>query len=267
MSTFVNLGILSLNQRLNEIDLIVNAAKGVFESDNSLYNSLCRSAQVLLSAHFEGYLKELIKNVMEDINQCSSFRHSHKQLKKRVCEYFLVSNNEKITNEKHIKIQELIEIFEELNIKFKKEYFYGGTENKNPKASILDKIAEQFGVNVFFNQIAQSNLDLVFSDTYQSSVQRCSQIKSYLIEKTTGYPYQIKKEFLEIDSEKRVTDNLWEAFLSDMLKRRHDIAHGTEIESSVSHHTIEFDRVKVEILLYAFTILICIQCNPIAEMT
>ncbi len=83
------MGIVSLDNRLSEVHLILEEAKNNFESNNSLYKALCRSAQVLLSAHFEGYLKDLVKNSLEDINQFSTFKYSNIFLKKRMCEYFI----------------------------------------------------------------------------------------------------------------------------------------------------------------------------------
>ena len=265
MGTFVNLGILSLNNRFKEVDLILDEAEINFEKNELLYNALCRSAQVLLSAHFEGYLKELLKNSLEDINQNSTFKLSNKFLKRKVCEHFVVvSKDEKNLKLQNQKITELIAVLENLDIKFKKEYFYG-TENKNPKATVLDKIAEQFGIENFFNQLKKSNLDLIFSNTYPENVNRCAELKEYLISNTHDYPFNVILDNLEINPSKKDADNFWDAFLSDLLKRRHAIAHGTEIENSVGHSIIRSDKVKIEILIYAFTIFICIKCNPDAS--
>jgi len=262
MGTFVNSGILSLNSRFSEVDLILEEAKINFEKNEKLYNALCRSAQVLLSAHFEGYLKELVRNSLEDINQFSSFKQSNKYLKQCLCEYFLSPNREEKNSKSiHFKVKELTEVFDNLEIKFKKEYLVS-SENKNPKATVLDKIAEQYGVKDFFKKLKSSSLDLIFSNTYPENVERCNQIREYIIEHTQNYPFTISLDYLEIDKDKIETDNLWEAFLSEMLKRRHNIAHGTEIDNVVGHSIIESDKVKVEILIYAFTSFICIKCNP-----
>ncbi len=262
MSTFVNSGILSLNKRFKEVDLILDEAKLNFEKNDPLYNALCRSAQVLLSAHFEGYLKDLIKNSLEDVNQFSSFKSSNKFLKQRLCEYFISPNkDEKNSKSIYQKTKELIDVFDKLDTKFKREYFIG-SENQNPKASVLDKIAEQFGVKDFFKELKKSNLDLIFSNTFPENIIRCNEIRDYLIENTSSYPFNVTLDYLEIDNRKIESDNLWDAFLSEMLKRRHDIAHGTEIENSVGHSIIEADKVKVEVLIYAFTTYICLKCNP-----
>ncbi|MBS0647007.1 MAG: hypothetical protein JSR97_10530 [Verrucomicrobia bacterium] len=262
MSTFINLGLVSLNKRFNEVEIVLAEAQNHFEKNELLYNALCRSAQVLLLAHFEGYLKDLVKNALEDINQYSSFKSSNYHLKKRLCEYFISpSKEEKYSKDNHIKVTELIKVFDDLETKFKREYFT--SENKNPKATVLDKIAEQFGVKNFFKQIKKSKLDLIFSNTNAGNIEMCGTIKSYILDTTKEYPFTTSLDFLDIDDSKKDSDNLWDAFLSDILKRRHDIAHGSEIDNSVGHSIIESDKVKVEILIYAFTAFICIMANPI----
>lgn len=257
------MGLVSLDRRLSEVHLILEEAKIHFEVNDLLYKALCRSSQVLLSAHFEGYLKDLVKNALEDINQYSTFKDSNIFLKKRLCEYFISpGKDEKYSKENHQKTLELIEVLDNLETKFKKEYFFY-SENKNPKASVLDKIAEQFGVKDFFKQLKKSNLDLIFSNTNTENVAVCLSMKNYLLETTENYPFTTTLDFLEIDALKVDSDNLWEAFLSNLLKRRHDIAHGTETDNSAGHTTIEEDKVKVEILMYAFTAFICSMTNPV----
>ena len=263
MSTFVNLGLISLNSRLNEIDIILNEAKANFETNEQLYNTLCRSAQVLLSAHFEGYLKDLVRNSLDDINHFSSFKNANYNLKKILCEHFIFSNKEeKKGKEAYNRICELISVFESLDTKFKKEYFTYN-DNHNPKASVLDKIAEQFGIKDFFKQLKKSNLDLIFSNTNVDNIEICNNIKNYLLSSTENYPYNTELSIFEIDEQKANSDNLWDTFLSEFLKRRHDIAHGKEIDNSVGHSVIESDKVKIEILGYAFTAFICDSVKPI----
>lgn len=264
MNTFVKDGIVSLNQRLQEVDLILDHAKLHIDSNEHLYKALCRSAQVLLSAHFEGYLKDLVKNAIEDINQYSTFKKCNFDLKKKLCEYFIdPPRDEKHSKSNYNKVKELIEVFDSLNTKFKREYFYA--DNKNPKATVLDNIAKQFGVDHFFKQLKKTKLDLVFSNTNPENVILCTQIKEYILASTETFPYAILLDFLEINPDKPAADNLWDPFLSELLKRRHDIAHGTETENTVGHSIIESDKVKIEILSYAFTAFICIQCNPVRE--
>jgi uncharacterized Rmd1/YagE family protein len=266
MSTFIKLGLDSLQKRFCEIDTILEEASKYFEVQNDLYSSLCRSAQVLLSAHFEGYLKDLVKNSLEDINHFSSFKNSNKALKRRHCEFFLMPRrDEKNGKAIHQKIESLISEFDDLDTKFKKEYF-SYSDNKNPKATVLDKIAEQYGIKNFFKKLKQSNLDNIFSNTKSENIELRNSIRNTLLVNTGDYPYSINLDFLEIDATKDSTDNLWDAFLSELLKRRHDIAHGRETENISDYSEIESDKVKLEILIYTFTAFVCMNTNPIATI-
>lgn len=261
MLTFVNLSLTSLNTRLKEIDLILKEAQKISETNQDLYNALCRSAQILLSAHFEGYLKELVKSAVDDINHFSNFKSANFDLKKRFCEYFISpSKDEKNSKKTFEKVKELIEILDTLDTKFKREHFY--SDNSNPKESVLEKIAGQFGIENFFKKLQKSNLDIVFSNTNSDNSTLCETIKKHLLESTEKYPYEIDKSILEIDESKPDSDNLWSTFLSNLLKRRHDIAHGREIENSVGHEIIDSDKTKIEILAYIFTVYICEKTNP-----
>jgi hypothetical protein len=260
MSTFINLGIISLTERFNEIDLILNEAKKHSENNQDLYDALCRSAQVLLIAHFEGYLKELVQNVLKDINHFSSFKVSNKSLKRNHCSYFVdpLNENSKLHNQ---KILELIKLFDNLDTKFNYKYFF--SSNKNPKVTVINNIAEYFGIRDFIKYLSKTNLDLVFSNTNKVNIKKCLSIKKQIIENTEEYPYKIKLTIFKINENKILTNNMWDTFISDILKRRHDIAHGTEIENVSGHTIIESDKVKLQILIYSITAFICFHSNPV----
>jgi hypothetical protein len=254
MGTFFSNGVSFLERRLSEIDLIVNESKRHCNSNVELYNVLCRSAHILLLAHFEGYTKQLVKDCLDDINSCSSFRKSKRPLKKKVCENFAGNND--------LKIRELMDVFELLETKFRHEYFLF-TDYKNPKASVLDKIVANFGIENFFKKVKQSKLDLVFSNTDDDNILLRDEFRDKLKTWTSEFPYQIDFEYLEIDQNKDTQDNLWEDFLNDILMKRHAIAHGSSMDNSISHSEIETNKVKVEILIYVMAMFICHQCNPV----
>ena len=251
MATFFFNGLSSLDKRLSEIDLIVEEAKRHFNRNDQLYNVLCRSAHVLLLAHFEGYTKQIVRDCLDDVN-LYSFKVSKKPLKKKVCENF-VGNHD-------LKIKELMEVFESLGAKFKHEYFVF-PEGKNPKASVLDKIVGNFGIENFFKKVKQSKLDLVFSNSVEDNLLLRNDFLERLKGWTENYPYSVDFSYLEIDEQKATDDNLWDSFLNDILMKRHAIAHGGH-EYSISHSELEMSKIKVEILIYVTAMFICNQCNP-----
>lgn len=143
MGTFVNAGLVSLNARFKEVELILQEANLHFDTNEDLYSALCRSAQVLLSAHFEGYIKELIKNALDDINLFSNFGASNDNIKRRFCEHFVINtviNEDKNSKINQDRIKKLMLELEGSKVKFKKEHF-SYDDNVNPKASIRVVIA------------------------------------------------------------------------------------------------------------------------------
>ena len=122
-------------------------------------------------------------------------------------------------------------------------------------------------LNPFVGLKPYSEINSPFYFGREQEIENLLQIlqKNKLLTLTQAYPYNLTLEYLEIDQNNSTSGNLWNAFLSDMLKRRHDIAHGREIENASSSRQIKDDRIKVEILLYAFTTFICVNSNPIIE--
>jgi hypothetical protein len=259
MATYFEVGLTSLKTRLVEFDLIVQEAQKHLTSNTPLHDALCRSAHILLIAHFEGYVKQIVKDCLDDVNSYSSFKQSKLHLKKKLCENFIpvLENN----RSNHKKIFELIEILDPLETKFKKEYFLHA-DNKNPKATVLDRIVKNFGVENFFNKVKQSKLDQVFSNTLDENIKLCDKFGNLLNKWTVQYPYNIDFKFLEIDQSKKTNDNLWDTFLNNILQQRHNIAHGTLTENSLSCKELQENKIKVQILIYALSMFICDQCNP-----
>lgn len=259
MSTFVNDGLNALSLRFAELELLLSEAERYSESNTDLYKALCRSSQVLLISHFEGYIKDFVKDVLDDVNYCSNFKDSNNKLKFTFCENFILPNAEGKVNEK--KIKELIEVLEGLSTKFNKKYFLF-ENNKNPKESIIHSITKRFGEEQFFKKINNSNLQNVFSNTHPENKTLRDALKTELVDSIENFPYNIQSDFLNIDLSNPIPEKYWEDYLNEALRRRHDIVHGNP-DNTISHTAIEAEMIKLEILIYAFTGLICVKCNPV----
>lgn len=264
METFVNLGLRSLEKRFGEIDIILNEAQKHYDKSEDIYNALCRSAQVLLLAHFEGYLKDLVKDALDDINYFSNFKNSRIALKRTFCLNFIKPGENGKLNEN--SITKLIETFEVLDTKFSTAPFFY-KDNQNPKISVLDRIAEKFGVKHFYDKISNSKLEQVFSNTDADNLKLRDEIKGHIYDNTVNYPYTLDEKFFEFKetTEKISEESLWYAFLNDVLKRRHDIAHGKEVNNSVHYTDIVKDKIKIEMLIYVFVYCICQNAIPVVE--
>src|SRR5690348_11192613 len=116
-----------LEKRFQEIEsLLGEAAKNI---SSPLYRVFCRSAHILLVSHFEGFIKDIVKDVLEDINANSSFRESPTIVKRTFCEYYQKKNDNGEYDER-IKAR-LIEVFDEMPVKFKVNPFLPDV-NRNP---------------------------------------------------------------------------------------------------------------------------------------
>lgn len=258
MATFVSEGVELLAERIEELNVLLVEADVHAMGPSKLYPALCRSIQVLSVSHFEGYIKDLVKNILGDINSCDGFKESSKDLKFTFCKNFISP----LANGKpnHNKIIELIAIFDELQTKFNADYFY--EVNKNPKESILNKIAENFGETALFSKLNDSDFSVVFSNTDTENLELRDSTKAILMEAISEFPYLANEKILKPSAITLTREKYWETFIQTILAERHKIAHGN-LENSSSHVTIRSNIIKLEILLLALTYLLSQKGNPI----
>lgn len=255
MITYVFLRFESLQKRLDEINLILDYASEN-ESRNELYTSLCRSAQVLLIAHFEGTIKDFTKDVLDDFNHSEyEFKDSPEALKTTFCSSFINKNNER---ESKLR-KKILETFNSLPVMYNVEAFLY-KENKNPNSYIVENVLQRFGVSKFLVQIENSDLDVAFQDSRSSMIEIRDKLKIHLRENVNSYPYTVDLELFNIHYNKNVDKSkktMWHEFLDEIVKNRHTIAHGNTLESPCSHKEIEQAKLKIEILIYAFVLVLC----------
>lgn len=254
MQSYLNLRFESIEKRFEEIDFLINCAVENL-SDNSKYQTFCRSAHVLLVSHFEGIYKDVVKDVIDDFNINTNFDQLPADLLNTHCNYFI----REVDNSKPTRIikERLKEAFGNNKSKIKIEPFLF-VENKNPTPEIIDTILEKFGVSDFFWSIKDSALDIVFEGLKSEANDLKTKLMSYLKGNTKTFPYNVERKIynpvLKVGAKKQKT--LWEDFLNDFLKERHSIVHGTTLTSPFSHQTIIDAKIKIEIITYAFIVTI-----------
>lgn len=252
MSTYTYHLIDSLDDRWHEVELIVNEA-ALQSSNIELYNALCRTSIVLITAHLEGFTKEIAKSIIDDINSFSDFSKIPMPIKRTYCSMYLDIDNNNL--EKKINI--LIDTFDSLGAKLCVDAFVFDN-NKNPSPLIIDKICKNFGVSNFFEMIEESLLDKVFEGEKSIVYDLLQGLKYHTLEGIKEFPYTLNPEDFEIDIKKKNEKRtLWETFLDELLKKRHAIAHGTSLENSSSIEEIREIKTKVQILQYAFALILC----------
>jgi len=127
---------------------------------------------------------------------------------------------------------------------------------------MIESLLHKFGVIKFLSQIENSDLDVAFQDSKSEMIEIRDKLKAHLMENVEYYPYNVDLELFNIhyddgiERQKR-QKSMWEDFLNEILTNRHTIAHGNCLESLCSHTEIEHSRIKIEILIYAFVLVLC----------
>ena len=267
MSTFAQDVISSLEERWSEVESLITSAQNS-SSEPRLYDALCRSAVVLMVAHFEGFIKACIKGIVEDINKFSRFGSLPLPLKKTYCTRLVQAADEEKDN-KHLyqRVIKLVSVLDSSDIKLDHSYFlvanqYGNDQN-NPKPELIEKICANFGIERFFARINNSDLDIVFEDERTAVQDLNSRLVEHLREGCKTYPYNLDSAIFRVTLDGKSTPKqqplrtMWQSFLDEMHRQRHAIAHGTSLDNSSSPDEILLNVQKLRILQYVIMVILC----------
>lgn len=269
MSTFVHYLTDSSEERWQEVNLLIDQASDKEGVDKPLYNALCRAIVVLIVAHFEGFMKELARSIVQDINQFSTFNKTPTFIKRTFCRTFVdigtLENHDKSIED---KINRLVDMFDLLDTKFTSDPFLPESahgNNRNPSPTIISRVCSNFGVENVFLWMYNSKLDIVFNNYSSDVSQLISDLRSHTITNTQSFPYTIDIstfELKEVNSTRNIRRSLWETFIDELLRNRHDVAHGNSLENSLSVGQLAEFRDKAIVLEYALTLILCHKSAP-----
>ena len=252
MTTFALDFIKEFDSRWSEVDILIAIADELPDTDPK-FQVTCRAAIVLIVANFEGYLNESIRCLIADVNANSYFSHTSNRMKMTFCSHFF--NNEEKKEEKRIK--RLADVFDELDMKYTIEPFLF-ENNKNPKASVIEKLFKGIVNRDFFGYITNCKIEEVF----ENDAEKTNKIKTYLlknlIDGVTEFPYKFNLEKLgfNLNHKGKGKDNLWFIFLNETLKARHSVAHGISQDNTMSLTEIKDIKNKIKIMELSFTVLV-----------
>lgn len=244
-----------LDFRWEEVDLLIEQAENVEESNPKLYSALSRSISVLVVAHLEGFIKDLAKALIQDINQSCNFNDLSDAIQRTYTTRYVINNKESNPN---FYINQLVEKFKQINCKISHEPFLK-IDNKNPKPDMIKTILLNFGIKNAFSNLKESNFDEVFEDIPIHIInEKTVQIKESLISLIGNFPYTttlppLKLEPTDLGKNERT---LWQTFLDDINQRRHEVAHGNIFNNSESPRALRERRVKLHYLQLALIIII-----------
>lgn len=117
MSTFASDFIDNFDVRWDEVNTLISMAQGLDDADRE-YCALCRATIVLIVANFEGFIYEVMRCFINDINSNNAFSLTSEKMKMTYCTQFISSDK---GNERRIK--RLVDVFNELDTKYAIEPF------------------------------------------------------------------------------------------------------------------------------------------------
>ncbi|MCY0870854.1 MAG: MAE_28990/MAE_18760 family HEPN-like nuclease [Firmicutes bacterium] len=253
-NTFASVFIEELEERWREIDILIDQ---IATSEDDVKNVLSRSAVVLLVAHLEGFVKEAASILVKDLNAYVQFKDLPKIVQKTYCSRFLSPINDSGGIDNRIQ-GKLLEEFSNLNAHLTVEPFLFD-RNKNPSPSVIELVLGNFGVKDFFTLIHQSNLDVVFENNRAEILALSSELEHYLKSAVTSFPYNIDLDTYSISKKEQKLkreESLWVAFIDELLRMRHSIAHGSNFQNEIGEPQLVDAIIKVRILQYAIALVL-----------
>jgi len=258
MSTAVFEVAMSITTRLDELKALVKHATKCRDEFNNekIYNSICRACCVLIASNLEGFLKELSRSLILDLNYyLKDFSKMPTLMQRAFCEK--ITYFEGIPDKDHQqRIKQLIEFFTKNSVSIDLQAItYKQNTNKNPSPSFIDGAFEKLGIYSILNSIAGTRLEEIFKNNKYSNyslLKDMSHYRSYLY----NFPYKIppaKYTFNHIEKPTKhaLPDNtIWHNYIDEILTRRHSIAHGDTLNNDTSTKQLESDITKLEILMH-----------------
>ncbi len=257
MTTFAYDLTCGLNERWAEVELLIVKAQEQESSNNDFYNVLCRTTVILIVAHFEGFVKDVAKAILDDINKFSCFKDTPHPIKTTFCNLFIDIDQ----SGDYRKVNKLIQTFDGLDTKFELDPFLF-ENNKNPSPTIIHKISKRFGINDFFGLLDSSSIGDVFKNGKKENRDLLNALKLHVEDGVKEYPYHLDPSFFDITTvSKKEKESMWKTFLDQLLKIRHSIAHGTDFSNALSVTELNDYKQKIQILQYVFALVMFHNSN------
>jgi len=221
-----------------------------------LYNALCRSVTILIVAHLEGFVKDLIKNIVQDINRNCIFSNMPEALKRTYCKSYFGSNLDNKDKGYEAKIKKLIEKFDSIGCSISHEPFLFPV-NKNPNPHIISIIFNNTGIKDLFSCLHKSEFESIFSDSISELIEKNNTLKEEINEMVAIFPYDIDTEKYNLHKKSCSSKTIWEEFLDDINQKRHSVVHGNDFNNSVDVNELQIRKTKVVILQQLLIFIIC----------
>lgn len=241
----------SIPKRVGELNTLVAKAGEIEESDEVLYNAICRATSVLLASHLEGFIKDLTEALVADLNEkLTRFERMPEALQRAFCRkilYFEGANG----NEVNGRIEQLITFFRKHSVPIENKAFtYKENDNKNSTTAFIDSLFAKLGVPDVITSIANSRFEVVFDNDDQTNsklLKDLARLRPFLAK----FPHRrIPKQYRPTPRQKTDKNtSLWHLYIEEILTRRHKVAHGNTLDNETSWKDLRLDVVKMEVLI------------------
>jgi hypothetical protein len=251
--------LISSKERWEEIELLLEKATPNLNDcpvEQRFKSSLCRASCVLMVSHLEGFLKDLSKALIDDLNHNLEYKDLPKSVRRTACCHFLPDGAESSTH----YINRLDEEFSNSpSYKLNSEAFQ--LDNKNPKEDVVRKIMSNFGIQNIFKNLHQSRFEVVF-ESYSKASRYLCRMEKLALATTEFFPYECRPKSFNFKATKYNGSTLWETFLQDINFVRHKIVHGSSLDSERSLDSIKDALTKVRLFQYLVTYISCSYVKP-----
>ena len=245
---------MSIPGRIGELNRLVEHARHLEVKDEPLYNTICRSAIVLCSAHLEGYLKDLVSSVVADLNSwAGGFDRMPKAMQRAFCEKIAFYEGVPKT-EIESRITQLIRFFSQNSVPIDLSIInYKESNGRNPNVAFIKSMMNKIGVPDIVSSMEVSPFHDIFFNIKE---------RSYLLQRDITrfratlyrYPYRPLPSAYQFDYRSSVGTKtkitLWHTFIEQILTRRHKVAHGDTLENETTCDDLQADVQKLGILMH-----------------
>jgi hypothetical protein len=254
MSTAIFEVSLSIPERISELERLVHLANVEIDRDEKAYNTPCRACCILLASHLEGFLKDLTKSLIYDLNfHLKSFANMPEAMKRTFCEKIAFYEGVPPDDINH-RTKQLVKFFSDHTVPIDLQAFhYKENKNKNPSPDFVDGILAKLGVPSVLSSISDGPLDNIFKGENSLSymIRRdMRKFRSYLHK----FPYRtlpIKYTFIYSGKKGGKKDeSLWNTYIDEILLRRHNIVHGDTMSNETNTVALIKDVEKMDVLMH-----------------
>lgn len=251
MTTALYTLVSSIDQRIEELEVLLSQAKECASKNELLFNALCRAVCVLIASQMESFAKDLTSAALDDLNEnLSGFADFPSVIKRSFCEKIVFFEGV-ASREIDDRIRQLIDYFSVNSVKVDPRAFtYKENNNRNVSAQFLNRSLERLGLPRVIEGLSTPSFEVIFSGDAKASYVLLRRLRGAR-SKLYHFPYKRLPTELELGAVKKAVSKqtLWQQFLDEVLDRRHRVVHGDILTNPASLNDLVSDVLKLRVLM------------------